>query len=56
MELLVNGASNGQIAAQLYIAEDTAKTHVKRILRKLGASNRVEAATIWLKASQRPRP
>jgi DNA-binding CsgD family transcriptional regulator len=52
MELLVTGASNGQIAAQLVIAEDTAKTHVKRILRKLGASSRVEAATTWLKASQ----
>lgn len=53
MELLVTGASNGQIAAKLVIAEDTAKTHVKRILRKLGASSRVEAATTWLKASQR---
>lgn len=53
MELLVKGASNGQIAAQLVIAEDTAKTHVKRILRKLGAANRVEAATTWLKARQR---
>lgn len=56
MELLVKGASNGQIAAQLVIAEDTAKTHVKRILRKLGAANRVEAATTWLKARQRERP
>ena len=56
MELLAKGASNGQIAAQLYIAEDTAKTHVKRILRKLGAVNRVEAATMWLKARQRDRP
>jgi len=55
MELLVKGASNGQIAAQLVIAEDTAKTHVKRILRKLGAANRVEAATTWLKAQQRGR-
>jgi DNA-binding CsgD family transcriptional regulator len=26
---------------------------VKRILRKLGAANRVEAATIWLKAQPR---
>ena len=56
MELLVKGASNGQIAAQLVIAEETAKTHVKRILRKLGATNRVEAATTWLKAHQRNRP
>jgi DNA-binding CsgD family transcriptional regulator len=48
--LLAKGASNAQIAAQLVIANETAKTHVKRILRKLGASNRVEAATLWLRA------
>ena len=45
LALLAEGASNGQIAAQLVIADETAKTHVKRILRKLGATNRVEAAT-----------
>jgi DNA-binding CsgD family transcriptional regulator len=50
MALIGKGASNAQVAAQLVITEETAKTHVKRILRKLGASNRVEAATIWLKA------
>jgi DNA-binding CsgD family transcriptional regulator len=55
MELLAKGATNGQIATQLVIAEDTAKTHVKRILRKLGASSRVEAATTWLTARHRDR-
>ena len=52
LALLGTGASNAHIAARLVIAEDTAKSHVKRILRKLGAANRVEAATIWLKAQQ----
>ncbi len=55
MEHLAKGASNAQIGAQLFIAEETAKTHVKRIFRKLGAANRVEAATIWLNASRRDR-
>jgi DNA-binding CsgD family transcriptional regulator/GAF domain-containing protein len=53
LALLGEGASNAHIAARLVITEDTAKSHVKRILRKLGAANRVEAATIWLKAQQR---
>lgn len=52
LALLGTGASNAHIAARLVITEDTAKSHVKRILRKLGAANRVEAATIWLKAQQ----
>lgn len=53
LALLGDGASNALIAARLVISEDTAKSHVKRILRKLGAANRVEAATIWLKAQPR---
>jgi DNA-binding CsgD family transcriptional regulator len=51
LALLGKGSSNAQIAADLVITEETAKTHVKRILRKLGAGNRVEAATIWLRAT-----
>jgi len=53
LALLGAGASNAHIAARLVITESTAKSHVKRILRKLGAANRVEAATIWLKAQPR---
>jgi len=52
LALVAQGASNAQIAAQLVIADETAKTHVKRILRKLGVSNRVEAAAMWLRAQQ----
>lgn len=52
LALLAKGASNAQIAAQLVIADETAKTHVKRILRKLGVANRVEAAAVWLRAQQ----
>jgi DNA-binding CsgD family transcriptional regulator len=50
LALVAEGATNGQIAARLVITEDTAKSHVKRILRKLGAGNRVEAAAIYLRA------
>ncbi len=50
LALIGGGASNAQVAARLIITEETAKSHVKRILRKLGASNRLEAATIWMRA------
>jgi DNA-binding CsgD family transcriptional regulator len=50
LRLIAEGATNGQIASRLVITEDTAKSHVKRILRKLGAANRVEAATIYLRS------
>lgn len=50
LAFLARGCSNAQIAAQLVIADETAKTHVKRILRKLGVNNRVEAAAMWLRA------
>ena len=48
---LANGETNARIAARLVLSEDTVKTHVKHILRKLGASNRAEAVSKWLLAS-----
>ena len=42
------GRSNKEIATDLSMASGTVKIHVERILRKLSAANRVEAATIGL--------
>jgi len=42
------GDTNGRIARRLVISEGTAKSHVKHILRKLGAANRAEAVSRWL--------
>ncbi|BBZ74828.1 LuxR family transcriptional regulator [Mycolicibacterium anyangense] len=40
---LASGKTNAQIATGLFVTEGTVKSHVKHILRKLGATNRTEA-------------
>lgn len=46
--LLAEGRSNRDIAVHLNLAPDTVKAHVARLLPKLGASNRVQAAVRYL--------
>lgn len=48
LDLIVKGATNPQIAHTLFLSEDTVKSRVKRILRKLGASTRGQAVAIYL--------
>lgn len=54
-ERLVVGASNAEIAEELVITVETVKTHVKRILRKIGAINRSEAIALYLDEARTPR-
>ena len=49
LRLVTHGHANKDIAAILYIAEDTVKGHIKNILAKLGARDRTHAVTIALK-------
>src|SRR6266568_1170106 len=48
LRLMATGQTNAGIAARLIISEGTVKSHVKHILRKLGAANRAEAVCRYL--------
>ena len=40
------GRSNGEIGRELYLSEDTVKTHARRLFRKLGAADRAQAVAL----------
>ena len=51
LKLLADGLSNANVAAKLFISEETVKSHVRNILGKLEATTRTHAVAIALRDS-----
>jgi len=57
LELLAEGKTNRQIAAEMFLAEKTVKNYVSNLLTKMGMSRRTEAAVYAARqAERRHRP
>ncbi|MEO3760825.1 LuxR C-terminal-related transcriptional regulator [Mycobacterium sp. B14F4] len=54
LRLMAAGRTNQQIADELVISAGTVKSHVKRVLRKLHATNRAEAASAYVRLASIP--
>jgi len=50
LKLMVEGHSNPEIAAALYLSPNTVKTHVRGIMNKLAVDDRVQAAVVALRS------
>lgn len=49
LRAMVDGLNNKAVAEQLVITEDTVKTHVRSIFRKLGVTDRAQAVSVALR-------
>ncbi|MET7403683.1 helix-turn-helix transcriptional regulator, partial [Dactylosporangium sp. NPDC005572] len=47
---MADGKSNAEIGRELFVSEDTVKTHARRLFRKLGARDRAHAVAAAFRA------
>lgn len=50
LALVADGKSNAEISGDLYVSDETVKSHLRRIFYKFGARNRAHAVAIALRA------
>jgi DNA-binding CsgD family transcriptional regulator len=56
LEMIATGAKNSEIAERFVISQNTVKSHVGQILKKLPAANRTEAAFRYIEVYGTPSP
>jgi DNA-binding CsgD family transcriptional regulator len=56
LEMIATGAKNSEIAERFVISQNTVKSHVGQILKKLPAANRTEAAFRYIEVYGTPHP
>jgi two-component system, NarL family, nitrate/nitrite response regulator NarL len=49
LQLIADGFGNRQVAKALFLSEETVKTHVRRLMRKLEATSRANAVAIGIR-------
>lgn len=54
VRLAVDGRTNGEIGARLFMSRSTVKTHLAHVYAKLGVANRTELATSAAERAKRP--
>jgi DNA-binding NarL/FixJ family response regulator len=50
LQLIASGMTNGEVAERLHVTVHAVKFHLAAIYRRLGVSNRTEAAVTYLRA------
>ena len=50
IRLVAEGYRNAEIALALGVDEETVKTHMRKMLGRIGARNRAHAVALWLKS------
>jgi len=51
LKLMIEGKTNSQIAGEIFVSSNTIKAHVGSILEKFGASDRVQASVMAVRAN-----